>query len=308
MESVAPDLVIGDLRLSLRVSARIAGIPYVNLSNAYWSPYARHPWPVPDLPFVRILGPGLGGLIFRLVRPLAFAIHSLPMNRVSLRYHRGWVGLDLRRIYTEADLSLYADLPEVIPLHDAPPDQVQIGPVDWSPKVESPEWWEKVPGDRPLAFVSFGSSGGAARLPEVLSQLREMGYRTLLATAGRFRAETDGDWVFAADYLPGRAAAARADLVVCNGGSPATMQALAEARPVLGLPTNLDQYLNMHYVERTGAGLGIRGDGRDTRALRRALERLRDEPGFRRRAQALAQVLAANDPVARLVEALTRIA
>lgn len=60
------------------------------------------------------------------------------------------------------------------------------------------------------------------------------------------------DSVFCSAYLPGNQAAARADLVVCNGGSPTTFQALSEGVPVLGIPGNLDQFLNMHYLERYG--------------------------------------------------------
>ncbi|HYF52201.1 MAG TPA: glycosyl transferase family 1, partial [Planctomycetota bacterium] len=41
IERVQPDVIIGDLRHSLAVSARVARVPYMNISNAYWSPYAR---------------------------------------------------------------------------------------------------------------------------------------------------------------------------------------------------------------------------------------------------------------------------
>src|SRR5213079_2321558 len=38
---VAPDVVVGDFRLSLVASARLAKVPYVAIANAYWSPFAR---------------------------------------------------------------------------------------------------------------------------------------------------------------------------------------------------------------------------------------------------------------------------
>ena len=38
LERVKPDLVVGDFRLSLAVSAPLAGIPYFSVTNAYWSP------------------------------------------------------------------------------------------------------------------------------------------------------------------------------------------------------------------------------------------------------------------------------
>src|ERR1700687_1688921 len=49
LEATQPDVVVGDFRLSLSVSARIAGIPYVNVTNAYSSPYARRRFRMPSL-------------------------------------------------------------------------------------------------------------------------------------------------------------------------------------------------------------------------------------------------------------------
>jgi UDP:flavonoid glycosyltransferase YjiC (YdhE family) len=61
--------------------------------------------------------------------------------------------------------------------------------------------------------------------------------------------------IFLAEYLPGELAAARSDLVIYNGGSPTCYQALAAGVPVIGVFTNLDQYLNMHYLQSDGVGL-----------------------------------------------------
>nr|AAA50942.1 u0002h [Mycobacterium tuberculosis] len=63
---------------------------------------------------------------------------------------------------------------------------------------------------------------------------------------------------FVADYLPGEAAAARSAVVVCNGGSLTTQQALVAGVPVIGVAGNLDQHLNMEAVERAGAGVLLR--------------------------------------------------
>src|SRR5207244_2060828 len=40
LEKVRPDLVVGDFRLSLAVSAPVAKVPYAALVNAHWSPYS----------------------------------------------------------------------------------------------------------------------------------------------------------------------------------------------------------------------------------------------------------------------------
>ena len=62
---------------------------------------------------------------------------------------------------------------------------------------------------------------------------------------------------------PAREAAARAKLVICNGGSPASQQALAAGVPVLGISSNMDQFLNMGAVVQAGAGILLRADRLD---------------------------------------------
>ena len=50
IDTVKPDLIVGDFRISLAVSARLAKIPYATISNAYWSPYAPKQYPAPCPP------------------------------------------------------------------------------------------------------------------------------------------------------------------------------------------------------------------------------------------------------------------
>ena len=54
MRRVRPGVVVGDFRLSLSISARLAGIPYVALINAHWSPWSTQRFPLPELPIVNV--------------------------------------------------------------------------------------------------------------------------------------------------------------------------------------------------------------------------------------------------------------
>ena len=115
IEETAPDVVVGDFRLSLAVSTRVTATPYMAITNAYWSPYGRQRFPMPELPIARHLGLPIARRLFGLARPFAFAYHTLPLNRVRREYGLPGLGLDLRRVYTEADCTLYADVPEMVP-------------------------------------------------------------------------------------------------------------------------------------------------------------------------------------------------
>jgi UDP:flavonoid glycosyltransferase YjiC (YdhE family) len=255
-----PDVIVGDFRLSLSVSARLAGIPYVNVTNAYWSPYARTRFRMPSLSFARFIPASLGDAVFRMLRPLAFAAHAIPMNRVRRAHGMRPLPRDVRSVYCDGDWTAYADLPQLIPVFGAPPTHRHIGPVPWSPSVALPAWWpEMMAGDAPI-YVSLGSSGAAHMLPFVVDALRTLGPPVVLSTAGRAPDLQSRDHVWVTDFLPGDRICAIARAVVCNGGSPTAFQALANGVPVVGIASNLDQFINMDYIERFGAGRLLRAD------------------------------------------------
>ncbi len=114
-----------------------------------------------------------------------------------------------------------------------------------------------------------------------------LGCQAIVATAGRASLGTLPPGVFAADYLPGDLAARRAAVVISNGGSTTGYQALAEGRPVLGVPYNLDQYLASQAIVRSGAGLSVRAGLADAKTVAAALSRLLAEPTFTQQARAL---------------------
>lgn len=290
LRAVRPDLVVGDFRLSLSVSARLAGVPYASISNAYWSPYARPRYTVPALPLTRLPLP-LAQLLFQIGRPLAFAAHCLPLNRVRRRYGLSTLGYDLRRIYTDADQVLYADVPELLPTWPLPSNHHYLGPILWSPPVALPDWWHTLPEDRPLIYVTLGSSGQHGLLPTLVSALGDVAAIALIATAGaRPESPLPGN-IRVAEYLPGVEAARRARLVICNGGSPTTQQALAAGIPVLGIASNLDQFLNMHPIVTCGAGLLMRADRCSRRDLLHAIRSLLGAPHYRQRARDIQSIL-----------------
>ena len=122
----------------------------------------------------------------------------------------------------------------------------------------------------------------------------------LAATAGTIRLDAVPPNAFVAPFLPGDAAARRASVVICNGGSPTSQQALTAGVPVIGIAGNLDQFLNMHGVVGAGAGLLLRADRFQETALRRAATRLLDDSPTRLAARQLATAFQACLPGPRL--------
>lgn len=270
---VRPDAIIGDFRLSLAISAPVNKVPYVTVTNAYWSPYAQQQFPLPEHPMVRLCGVTLAELCFRAARPAIFAYHIRPLN--ALRRRHGLPAFDsLPDAYTHADYTLYADLPELVPTRNLPSNHHYIGPIVWSPDIASPSWYDKVQTDSQSIYVTFGSSGRFDLLPEVIDALSPMPVNVFVATAGRCSLPGKlPDNVYVATYLPDTFAGL-SDLVICNGGSPTVYQALVKGKPVIGIASNMDQFLNMKYVSRAGAGLLLRAGRTSSTKVRSAVETL----------------------------------
>jgi UDP:flavonoid glycosyltransferase YjiC (YdhE family) len=307
LAAVQPDIVVGDFRLSLAVSAEIAGVPYVALSNAYWSPYCQQRYIVPELPMTRVLGPTLGQLVFSLARPGVFALHCLPMNRLRRNYGLASLGVDLREVYTRADYTLYADIPDLYRMQNLPRHHRFIGPIVWSPRFSHPPWWQAVPQGRPIVYVTLGSSGQASLLPELIAALGQLNVTALISTAGAPLPTVMPANVYVAAYLPGEDAVKMASLVICNGGSPSTHQALVQGVPVIGVAGNLDQYLNMAAIERTGAGRGLRAGICRTRELVDVVNQMLSDATSHQAAKGLAVRLAQYDSCTEFANVINEI-
>lgn len=284
-----PDVVVGDFRLSLAVSARLGRIPYIAISNAYWSPYAQARFEIPAHATTRLLGVGLPNAVFRLLRPLIFAQHSLPMHRLCRYYGLQSIGLDLRRVFTEGDLTLFADVPEMVPTLPLGLERRYryIGPVTWSPSVPIPDPVVDRHDPRPLVYVALGSSGDSSILDIVLAAVISLGCRAVVAGPDRDWSRKYGEQVIARDLLPGSAMASIATLVICNGGSPGVHQALQQGTPVLGIPSNLDQLLNMYFTVQSGAGISVRADQVTAATIRRSAQKILGDDSFRKQAETI---------------------
>lgn len=282
-----PDVVVGDFRLSLSISARLRHVPYVNVTNAHWSPFAIQSYPIPEHPLVGLLGVGVAQQLFNIGRPFVFALHTLPLNRVRKKFGLPSLGANLNAVYTDGDLVAYADVPGLASMRPLPETHRFIGPILWSPKQVVPGWWDELDRESPVIYVNLGSSGRADLLPGIVESLRGLPVQFMIGKAGHSADIPQSDNAFVAEYLSGEAATARASLVICNGGSMSVYQSLKLGVPVLGIAGNLDQHLNMSAVERKGAGLKLRSDLKDFGILRDAACKLLEDKSFGSRSRDL---------------------
>jgi UDP:flavonoid glycosyltransferase YjiC (YdhE family) len=294
-DRIEPDIVIGDLRVSLSVSARIRGIPFATLINAYMSPFAvRDEFPVPDHPIVSLLGLERARRYWPRALPLAFAHFVAPLDDLRKRHGLPPSGGMLEAL-SDADFTLYPDIPELCPTRDLPGTHAYLGHVPWSPRIAMPDFDELLAGDRPLIYVTIGSSGRHAALEAVLRVISEFPVTALLSTAGRFELHDPPPNVRVVRYAPGAEIARRSSFVITNGGASTSYQSLAEGKPVLGVPSNLDQYLAMTAIERASAGRLVRSGEATPRAMRAALAELLESESLQQGARDVARAFSRMD-------------
>lgn len=308
LQALKPDVVVSDFRLSMGISARLAGIPLLALCNAHWSPYqSRKRMQAPDLPVSGLLSHKLIDPIFNFAWPLASWFHTRAANKV--RKKSGLPAYQsINELYCDGDYVLYADTPTLIPTPSAPPSHIHIGPIIWSPSLPLPDWWKDVCDSSPgPIYVTFGSTGKVDLLPTIVSACRAENARCIVATAGRSDFKHAPPDVFAAPFLPGSQAARVASLVIGNGGSATMHQAISQGSPVLGICSNLDQVLTMETIAASGAGKYMRASDATPDRIRRMLREILSDPAYREKAHALQADFHTYDPQRLFPEALDRV-
>ena len=294
IRQLQPDLIVGDFRLSLAVSAPTLGVPLLNITNAHWSDYSTvHSYPVPELPITKWLGEKFAQWVFDRFRPLYFFMNALPLNRCRKKYGlRPLSGL--KEGYSFGNYVAYMDLASLEPMRKLPPSHRFIGPVWWSSKTAVDPSVSDFLRHKPLVYITLGSSGAVRLLPQLLGIVGAMPVFALVATAGRTCIDSVEPNVKMVEFADGDLVAQHASAVICNGGNATLNQALAAGVPVLGIPNNLDQFLTMASVCKAGAGISLRASEVQDK-LRASLDTLLHDDSYTRQAQRLQEEIQAHD-------------
>ncbi len=159
-----------------------------------------------------------------------------------------------------------------------------------------PEWWEKLPKDKPIIYLSLGSSGEVAVLPVIKDVLKVMEVTVIFTTSGRVNSNSLPNNFFATDYVSGLEVAKIAQLFIGNGGTGSVYQGLSCGVPILGFPTNMDQFFVMEQIEHLQAGKLIRPSLATKNNVCDATHELLTKQIFRQSAQKLSDEIKQFDP------------
>jgi UDP:flavonoid glycosyltransferase YjiC (YdhE family) len=249
LEAHRPNVVISDNRVTMAIAARVMNIPLLGVRNFYTKLAETSYVPIPPwqhFSWWRDL-PG-AGWIFRIGYRLGLDSHfqGIQMLRDREGLPRVPSNFDL---WTDGDEFIYVD-PDALFLPDIfqPFDETEhfVGPTIWvAPEAREsyPDWWDQLPQNKRIAFVSLGSSGSLDTLQNVITALAAEDFAIVLSTSGR-PANLPADIpIFTAQMLHPIRMAQRAAIVVTNGGSPMGYAALRAGTPILCIPKNFEQAL-----------------------------------------------------------------
>lgn len=257
LSSVRPQIVVGDFRLSLAISARSLRVPYLGIANSYWTRLTPGKMPLPELSFLKPIGRSISDLLFKasreLIVPRILQRHADDFNIVRAKYgmapYRSIIDA-----YTDADWVGFADASEVVtPSSQFGSRYTMLGPLNGRVDCPLPSWWEEINPSQPTIYVNLGSSGKHELAPVLIEALSELPLQIIAGSVEPTLHPVNypsGAKLFSAKVLPGDLVCQKAQVIICNGGAPSSYQALAAGRPVIGITRNMDQALNMQSMSQ----------------------------------------------------------
>jgi UDP:flavonoid glycosyltransferase YjiC (YdhE family) len=294
LSRLQPCLVVGDFRNSLLISAKLAGVQYLNITNLTWNRTAQLPLQIPDLPLVHIFGEMISKTLFSIVRPFVFRSLARPFNTVAK--NRGLKkGLgSLLDIYCGGDVVFYADDARLVKTETLPSHHHVGGHIAGHLNL-NPSDLKDLEGTEPLIVVSLGSSGPQELLPQILQGLSRLPVRVLVSTAGKKLSLPSYENVQLMDFVPVDLLMKQASALICNGGSPSSYAAAGEGVPFLSIPINLDQFNTSQAFVSRGVSLRLRREQVTPESICTAVNRLLTDKKIHLALREMKAELAAND-------------
>jgi UDP:flavonoid glycosyltransferase YjiC (YdhE family) len=286
----ATALVIANVAPAAHIAARTLGIPSLEISQGY-----HIPPPVMPTPPLRDWEPAPRVRLEEADRRIVGTI-----NRVLAAF-------GARQIATIGELfsarSMLLTYPELDIYSERGPAEY-YGIPETGEGVLAPRWHE---GDGPRVFAYLYSYYKA--LPALLESLARAGARCLILCRGvdpALKREYEGSALLISEtpmsvstLLP------QCDLVICHGSHQMTAQALLAGKPLLMMPTHLEQFLITRRVVRFGAGLGIAPDV-DSADFGAALRDLTSQVAYSSKAREFAERYRGQDRKAALATMVQR--
>jgi UDP:flavonoid glycosyltransferase YjiC (YdhE family) len=200
------------------------------------------------------------------------------------------------------------------PRSDAPTHLHFVGPISAAgSQAPLPPWWPEVDGSRPVIHVTQGTIANRDLrqvIAPALDGLADEDVLVVVSTGGR-PLDTLPPLppnARAAEYLPYDDLLPKVDVYVTNGGYGGVQYALRHGVPIVTSGGKEDKPEVGARVAWSGAGLRLKSETPSPGAVRSAVRRVLDDPGYRARAQAIAGSMAHAGGVRQLTDIVDALA
>lgn len=259
-KQVKPDIVLTDGRFTAPISTHISGLKHVAIVNVSSTEYRALPY----IPFFEWIpkwfisrDTGLWSVLDSITLKLEISIFDNVMNifkKLSRKYGLSKT-ITATNCLTGKDITLLADIPEYFPTRNLPGDYHYIGPLTWKSNIPLPVWWPPERGDKPLIYITMGTTGICDFFQKVYDLFKTSEMTAIITTGSQVTdMKTIIRQMYIEDFIDGDLVMEECNLVVCHGGNGTIYQALQHGKPVIGIPTIPDQKFNMRRVEALGIG------------------------------------------------------
>jgi len=299
--------------LTALLSTRVAGIPLVTEHGGSWVPpvFERGLLPAPDRqmapPFLRWLPKPVLRRLWN-AGMARIAINTSGFNRVAEEL--GVVGVPSFPALLLGDLTLVTDVPEVLGI---PRDELEswtprslksyrpgtrlryVGPIYAKLAVPMPERVERfLAGSHPIVYVAITSSPPEL-VRAVVEALRPLDVRILVAATVHDLHDIEDERILVEGVLPSHEIMPRVDLAVTAGGQGSVHAALASGTPLIGIPLQPEQHLNVYLAQRQGAAQNLAQSEAGTDVLTRTARDMLTDDRYRRNAMRVQTIFDRSD-------------
>jgi UDP:flavonoid glycosyltransferase YjiC (YdhE family) len=263
-KEVKPAAVLTGWCLSVTISTRAAGIPFVNVLHStsvreYYEAGLQS-WPDrSDFGFMRWLFRNDTERMNRWVSKLVLklAAPAKAYNKIGSAY-----GLPRFKNFIdliEGDHTLLADIPKWVGFPKVRPTLHYIGPLPARIDLPIPDEVVSMSRDMPIVYFAMGSSGKPALVAEILAGFRNKPYRVIAPVRSHIEQMTVDipENVVVTGFLPAHKVNPMADISVIHGGQNTVMNACLSGTPIVGIGMHPEQQANLDACVRKGFAIRL---------------------------------------------------
>ena len=278
-DEINPACVLTGWCQSVLISARAAGIPFINvLHSTTITEYYKaglQTWPDrSNLPFLKWffseeqMNRFTSNLVLKLKLP-AKSFNTLA-KKYGLPEFNNFIDV------LEGDHILLADIPEWVGLSSVRPNVHYIGPLQFRLDKEIPGDIIEMPKDWPIVYFAMGSSGKPGLIAEILQGFRDKPYRVIAPVASHIKEMNVKipENVIVTGFLPAHKVNPMADVSVIHGGQNTVMNACLSGTPIVGVGMHPEQQANLDTCVRKGFAIRLSKRSVTASAIHDAIDKL----------------------------------